>query len=200
MNPDTRWARRYHWLSFDLSDFVNEPHKAIICNQKTEPLNLVAKESKDTRTISVQLAQDNPDKTIKELKRIKELTMPQHHPILASDINPKYIEKILLTTYENPPEDFASLLITKGVGPKTLRALALISEITYGAKPSFKDPVSYTFAHGGKDGYPYPVNQQEYDNSIGILEKAIKSAKIGQTEQLYALKRLAHWHNDTYNA
>jgi hypothetical protein len=198
MNPETHWARRYHWLSLELSDFVVEPHKAIICNQKTKPLNLVAKESEDTRTVSVKLTHEKPDKTIKELKRIKELTMPEHHPIYGSDINPKRIEKILLSTYENPPDDFASLLIKQGVGPKTLRALALISEITYGAKPSFKDPVSYTFAHGGKDGYPYPVNREEYDRSTNILEKAIKLAKIGRTEQLYALKRLALWQTNTY--
>lgn len=195
MNPATRWARRYHWLSSDLVDFVVEPHKAIVCNYKTEPLNLVAKESDDTRTVSVKLAKENPDKTIKELKRIKELIMPQHHPIFASDINQNRLGKILLTTYENPPQDFAALLIKPGVGPKTLRALALVAEITYGAKPSFKDPVSYTFAHGGKDGYPYPVNRNEYDRSIAILEKSIKQAKIGRTEQLHALKRLSVWQN-----
>lgn len=198
MNPDTRWARRYHWLSFDLIDFVNEPHKAIVCNHKTRPLNLVAKDSEDTRTVSVKLAQEKPAKTIKELKRIKELIMPEHHPIYGSDINPRRIEKILLSTYENPPNDFAALLIKQGVGPKTLRALALIAEITYGAKPSFKDPVSYSFAHGGKDGFPYPVNRVEYDRSIAILEKSIKQAKIGRTEQLNALKRLVHWQDITY--
>ncbi len=193
MNTHTRWARRYHWLGSDIFDLVVEPHKAIVCNHKTKPLNLVAKESEETRTIAVKLAQEKPEKTIKELKRIKELILPEHHPIYASDINPNRLKKILLITYENPPFDFASLLIKQGVGPKTLRALALIAEVAYGAKPSFKDPVSYTFAHGGKDGYPYPVNQKEYDNSIAILEKAIKLAKIGRTEQLYALKRLSNW-------
>lgn len=198
MNPNTRWARRYHWLSSDFSDFVIEPHKAIVCNQKTEPLNLIAKESENTRTVSVKLSKDKPEKTIKELKRIKELIMPEHHPIYNSDINPNRIEKILLATYENPSDDFASLLIKQGIGPKTLRALALVAEITYGAKPSFKDPVSYSFAHGGKDGFPYPVNQADYDRSIAILEKSIKQAKIGRSEQLSALKRLAHWQNKTY--
>ncbi|MEO0115318.1 MAG: DUF763 domain-containing protein [candidate division WOR-3 bacterium] len=193
MNPQTHWARRYHWLSSAIDDFVVEPHKAIVCDHKTKPLNLVAKESEDTRIVSVKLAQEKPEKTIKELKRIKELVLPKHHPIFASDINPKRIEKILLTTYENPPKDFAELVIKPGVGPKTLRALALISEIAYGAKPSFSDPVSYTFAHGGKDGHPYPVNKTEYDRSIAILERAIKLAKIGRTEQLSALRRLANW-------
>jgi hypothetical protein len=193
MNPATRWARRYHWLSWDITDFVVEPHKAIVCNHKTSPLNLVAKESEDTRTISVKLTNEKPEKVVRELKRIKELVLPSRHPIYASDINPKRIEKILLANYENPPPDFASLLIRPGIGPKTLRALALISEITYGAKPSFFDPVSFSFAHGGKDGYPYPINQNDYDQSIAILEKAIKQAKIGRTEQLQALKRLALW-------
>lgn len=193
MNLPTRWARRYHWLSSNITDFVVEPHKAIVCDHKTKPLNLVAQASADTRIVAVKLAQEKPKKVVKELTRIKELTLPMHHPIYAWDIDVKRIERILLTTYENPPSDFAGLLITPRVGPKTIRALALIAEITYGAVPSFQDPVSYSFAHGGKDGYPYLVNQKEYDTSIAILEKAVKMAKLGRTEQLAALHRLTNW-------
>ena len=192
MNTKLRWARRYHWLSLDLKDFVVEPHKAIICNNKGTVLNMVAKESESARQTSATVARNKPEDSVKELKKIKELTLPERHPVLISDINPTRIEKILLKTYENPPNDFAGLLATKGVGPQTIRALALISEVVYGAKPSFNDPVSYTFAHGGKDGYPYPINRSDYDKSIAILEKAIRAAKIGQTDKMQVLKRLSN--------
>jgi len=192
VNTETRWARRYHWLSLDLKDFVVEPHKAIICNNKGTVLNMVAKESESARQTSATVARNKPEDSVKELKKIKELTLPERHPVLISDINPTRIEKILLKTYENPPNDFAGLLATKGVGPQTIRALALISEVVYGAKPSFNDPVSYTFAHGGKDGYPYPINRSDYDKSIAILEKAIRAAKIGQTDKMQVLKRLSN--------
>jgi hypothetical protein len=201
MNTATRWARRYHWLSEDLESFVIDPHKAILCDHSGSVLNMVAAESSPAQKVSVEVAKESPEKVVLELKKIKELALPKltlsklalpaHHPVLATDINPERIQKILLKTYERPPEDFSSLLATAGVGPKTIRALALIAEVTYGARPSFRDPVSYSFAHGGKDGYPYPINRDHYDRSIAILEQAIKEAKIGRAEKLGCLKRLA---------
>ncbi|MBS4016303.1 MAG: DUF763 domain-containing protein [Candidatus Latescibacteria bacterium] len=191
MNTHTRWARRYHWLSLDLADFVVEPHKAIVSDNKGKILNMVAKESEPARKISTKIAAQEPDKSIKEYQKIKELSLPSRHPILSRDINPQRFEKILVKTYEEQPENFEALLGVKGVGPQTIRALALISEVVYGAKPSFFDPVSYTFAHGGKDGYPYPINQNDYDKSIAVLEKAIRTAKIGNSDKLEALKRFA---------
>jgi hypothetical protein len=190
MNTETRWARRYHWLSLDLIDFVVEPHKAIISSKKGSALNMVAKDSEQARIVTTEVACENPQDTVKEFKRIKELSLPERHPVLISDISPSRFEKILLKTYENPPQNFAELLTTTGIGPQTIRALALISEVVYGAKPSFNDPVSYTFAHGGKDGYPYPIKRNDYDKSIQILETAIRQAKIGDNDKLKALKRL----------
>jgi hypothetical protein len=191
MNIETRWARRYHWLSLDLKDFVNEPHKAIISNEKGTVLNMVAKESAQARDTSTIIAGSKPEESVKELKKIRELRLPEHHPVLKSDINPSRFEKILLKTYENQPENFAELLSLSGVGPQTIRALALISEVVYGAEPSFKDPVSYTYAHGGKDGYPYPINRADYDKSISILETAVRQAKIGNNEKTDVLKRFS---------
>jgi len=191
MNTETRWARRYHWLSLDLSDFVNEPHKAIVSDSKGIVLNMVAKESELARKTTALVAMNKPENSLKELKRIKKIRLPEHHPVLVSDINPKRLEKTLLKTYENQPGNFTSLLEITGVGPKTIRALALISEVVYGAKSSFDDPVSYSFAHGGKDGYPYPINRDHYDQSIAILEKAIQNAKVGQNDKIQVLKRLA---------
>jgi hypothetical protein len=193
MNTETRWARRYHWRSDKVESFVNEPHNAISCDHKGTTLNMVAGESASARQISTQIAAERPDKAIVQLRKIKELSLPEHHPVLRSDIQPDRIGKTLLKTYENPPADFSALLMTPGVGPKTIRALALISELTFGAAPSFRDPVSYSFAHGGKDGYPYHIKCPDYDRSISILEKGIKQAKVGNSERLDALKRLAGW-------
>ncbi len=188
MNPEIKMARRYHWLKEGLDSFVIEPHKAIQCDKKGIVLNMVSKESIDAQGISVQLCNEHPEKTIKYIERI--LNMKREHPIYLSDINPERIKKILLKTYERQPEDFEKLLGMEGVGPKTIRALALVSEIIFGANPSYKDPVSFTFAHGGKDGYPYPVDRKTYDRTIQVMEKAIKEARIGDKEKINTLKRL----------
>ncbi|MEO0075777.1 MAG: DUF763 domain-containing protein [candidate division WOR-3 bacterium] len=197
MNPKTRWARRYHWLSLDLTDFVCEPHKAIVSEKRNNILNLVAKESEPARVLSTLIAKQNPNQSVRELMRIKELSLQARHPILSSDINPNRFEKILLKTYESQPPNFEALLGINGVGPQTIRALALLSEVIYGVKPSYQDPVSYSFAHGGKDGYPYPINRNDYDKSIEILERAIAQAKIGNQEKLQTLKRLARINSAT---
>ncbi len=190
MNTGTRWARRYHWFSEGLESFVVEPHKAIAGAPTPVVLNMVAFEAEEARSAVVSLAGQSPEKTLHEITRIK---LPQHHPVLISDIATGHLKKVLLTTYENPPADFVQFLLVPGVGPKTVRALALVAEVIYGAPLSFRDPVTYCFAHGGKDGYPYPVNRQDYDRSLSLLEAGIKEAKIGNREKLDALKRLERW-------
>jgi len=190
MNTGTRWARRYHWLSEGLNSFVVEPHKGIAGEPSNQVLNMVAVEAEMARGATVEIAGQHPDQTVKQ---ILKLGLPGHHPILDTDIAPGYLHKVLLKTYENPPSDFAGLLLAPGIGPKTVRALALLAEVVYGAPLSFRDPVTYSFAHGGKDGYPYPVNRADYDRSILFLEKGIKEAKMGQKEKLEALKRLERW-------
>jgi hypothetical protein len=117
--------------------------------------------------------------------------MPKRHPVLTLDINPRYFHKVLLTTYDHSPENFEKLVTIKGVGPKTIRALALIGELLFNTVPSFRDPARYSFAHGGKDGFPYPVNRKTYEQSISFLESAIKTAKIGRKDKFKALKKLA---------
>lgn len=190
MNPGIRWARRYHWLSEGLASFVVEPHKAIAGVRSERVLNMVAAEAEKARQGVVVLAGAAPEKTLRELRRLR---MPEHHPILDTDISPEYLSKVLLSTYEQPPADFVQFLLVRGVGAKTVRALALLAEVVYGAPLSFRDPVTYSFAHGGKDGYPYPVNRQDYDRSIGFLERGIREAKLGNTEKLAALRRLEAW-------
>ncbi|MFZ3063214.1 MAG: DUF763 domain-containing protein, partial [Actinomycetota bacterium] len=159
-------------------------------HKRKNPLNMVAHQSSKARKVSAELAKEKPTKTITVVERLKEIKLPARHEIFFRDLRTKNLNRILLKTYEQQPQDFEQLLGIRGVGPKTVRALALISELVYGAKPSYTDPVRYSFAHGGKDGHPYPVNKAQYDQSIEILRKALMEAKIGRTEKLQALKRL----------
>ncbi|MEO0072413.1 MAG: DUF763 domain-containing protein [candidate division WOR-3 bacterium] len=195
MNTQTRWARRYHWLSLELKDYVVEPHKAIISQKKGTALNLIARSAAKAREVSTVVACDNPIKTIGTLAKIKQIKLPERHFITVQDINPDRLKKILNETYETQPASFQELLSISGVGPKTIRALALISELIYGAKPSYNDPVSYSFAHGGKDGHPYPINRAEYDRSIMILETAIRQARLGLNEKISLLRKLSETTN-----
>lgn len=192
MNEATRYARRYHWLSDELKNFVCEPHLAICCDEKRRPLNMVAEESEETRKVATELSREKPDRLLFTLKKLQRLDMPGSHPIGAHDLHPDSLSRIFLKTYERQPGSFEKLLGMEGVGPKTIRALALISDLVYGVAPSFRDPVKYSFAHGGKDGYPYPVDRELYDKSIDILRKAVSHAKVGQRERMEAIKRLSH--------
>jgi len=191
LNSEIGLARRYHWLSTKVKSFVNEPEYAICCNWTGSVLNLVAKKSAQTRDVSVKLVTSNFQEFLKDLTKIKILKMPFRHDILPLDFDFKKLKKIFYIVHEYKPENFQKLLEIKGVGPKTIRALSLISEIIYGAKPSYEDPVRYSFAHGGKDGTPYPVNKKMYDRSIEILKKAVEKAKLGNYEKMHLLKRLS---------
>ncbi len=190
MNTSARVARRYHWLSFEIEDFVCEPHKAICCEKRGNTLNMVALESARAREVVTEISREKPEQVVRELKRTENLDLPTRHQVMLSDINVDRIGSILTSTYERQPEDFEALLGMRGVGPKTIRALALLSEIVYGAKPSMRDPARFSFAHGGKDGHPYPVDRATYDMSIYFLENAIREAKLGRTEKIEAFKRL----------
>ena len=125
-----------------------------------------------------------------ELVKLKSLSLPKRHEILLSDISPVRLDRIFLKTYEAQPASFKDLLCLPGVGAKTIRALSLIAELTYGAEPSYQDPARFGFAHGGKDGIPYPVDRPLYDQTIELLERAIHKAKLGQADELKALRRL----------
>jgi hypothetical protein len=124
------------------------------------------------------------------LKRLKTLDMPARHQVELADIHPDRMAKIFLSTYERQPQSFEKLVGLEGVGAKTLRALSLISELVYEVPVSFRDPARYSFAHGGKDGYPYPVDRKTYDTSIALLHHALDKAKVGDSEKLAAFKRL----------
>lgn len=191
MNLETKYARRYHWLSEKVKSFVNEPHLAICCDFKCKPLNMVAKESEEARKCSVDLVKDNPIHLKKylvpnrEQKTIfKYLKMPSQHEIELDNY------KALQEAFEKQPKNYEELLQIKGIGAKTVRALALISNLIFGSEVSWRDPVKYSFAHGGKDGHPYPVDRKTYEESIELLQDAIQQAKLNKREKIEAFKRL----------
>ena len=191
MSDETSMARRYHWLSDNVSSFVSEPHAAICCDATAPTLNLVAADSAPTQSASVTLAAEKPEVTLQAMHHLPLLDLPRRHEVGLNDINPKYLHKILLRTYEAAPRDFETLLSIEGVGAKTLRALALTSELIYGTRASQQDPARYSFAHGGKDGTPYPVDRTTYDKTIEVLRDALNRAKVDRSEKVRAFKRLA---------
>jgi hypothetical protein len=194
-----RYARRYHWLSDNIKSFVLEPHNAI-CSDKKEKnvLNMTAKESKEAQKISLDLVKDNPKylekyvkgSTQKTLTNFESFTMPPKHTII--NMNKRDIT-MLQKAYEIQPKNYEELVAIKGIGPKTIRSLALISDLVYGESPSWRDPVKYSFTHGGKDKVPYEINKRHYDETTSILRRAIDNAKIGKKEKLYAIKRLNNY-------
>ena len=193
MREDLRQARRYHWLGSSVNDFVVEPQAAICCNNTHETLNLVSSQNDEVRSISAQLACLSPDRLLSELATIQScshLSLPRQHSIPRTN----YLNRSLQAAYEQQPQDFETLLGVSGVGPATLRALCLVAEIAYGVQPSYSDPVRYSFAHGGKDGFPFPVQEDDIRNSYVTLRRALRKARLGNREQLDALQKLAGWH------
>jgi uncharacterized protein len=200
MNGDNGMARRYHWLSSSLQSYVNEPHAAVCAEAEAPTLNLVASESAPVRSASAELSRQEPSVLLSALKGIPALTMPRRHAVLLADVNPAYLQKILLKTYERSPEDFETLLGMQGVGGRTLRALALVSEIIYGTPASTRDPARFSFAHGGKDGFPYPVDTGTYDKTVEVLRAAVTRAGIDRSERVAALKRLVRFGEERVRA
>lgn len=180
MNPSLRQARRYHWLSEKVKAFDQEPHSGIDSQiSLNSVLNLVDRKSQKNKTTIVNLARTQ--NLSKDLKRLNMIGM---------SFNWQRLNRIVTKLERKKPKSFASLIYTKGVGPKTIRALSLIAEIIYGAKPSYQDPARYTYAHGGKDGIPYPVDKNVYDQSIFVLERAVRKARLGMLEKEKALRKL----------
>lgn len=177
MNDASGYARRYHWFSDDVHSFVSDPHAAIASEATGEVWNLVASDSAQARDVTTALAREQPEKVVTEVAKIRELTLPAHHDVKGADVDPRRLHRILLKTYERQPEDFATLLGMEGVGARTLRALSLVGELVYGAPVSIKDPARFSFAHGGKDGHPYPVDKKTYDKSIEILRSQLRDVR-----------------------
>jgi hypothetical protein len=191
MNDANAMARRYHWLSEQVSSYVSEPHAAVCCAVSAETLNLVAQDSAQVREASAAMAGERPDVTIDAMAALPCLDLPRRHAVSAADIDPKYLRKILLRTYERAPAGFEALLAIEGVGAKTLRALALTAELIYGVSASRRDPARFSFAHGGKDGTPFPVDRVTYDRTIDVMHRALNRAHVARSEKVAAFRRLA---------
>lgn len=192
MNDDSGKARRYHWLSDSFETFTNEPQEAVCTEQSHQHvLNMVDQESEGAREASSELARrQEPEELMTELIKFE---LPDRHHITRADVATPRLKKNLTKAYEEQPEDYEDLLDTEGVGPKTIRALSLLGEIIYGEEPSFQDPARYSFAHGGKDGHPYPVNRSLYDSSIQFLEEMVNKADLDHSDKKQALKKLGHF-------
>jgi hypothetical protein len=203
MNSESRTARRYHWLSHGLKSFVEEPHTAIEGKALGEIINLTDRRAAPSRAKQLELlASHGPDRITHELAvlaamrnppaqaRLPFLIMPAHHDVRAEDIQLRRLHGNLVAAAERGPVDFAELLLTPGVGGRTVRALALVAEIVHGAPFRFSDPARFSLAHGGKDRHPFPVPIKVYDETIRVLKSAVHQAKLGRDDELAALQRL----------
>ena len=191
MDEAAGMARRYHWLT--PARFDVDPHAAVAGPGGRDVLNLVAAEGEGNRKTSTILAREGPATVVDELEQLKTrtLSLPRRHHLSLADVHPERLHRVLLNAYETQPEDFTALLATPGLGAKGLRALALVAELAYGEPASVRDPVSYAFAHGGKDGTPFPVDRRTYDSTVESLRSALAEARAGRTEKVDALRRLA---------
>lgn len=189
MSPNSKTARRYHWHSESVKSFVNDPHTFIYGQNTGEILNLADSKAGETRNAIMKISgDDRPEKMIAE---INKLVMPDHHDVRAKDVDLKRLGAILWLAHEKRPADFEDLLLLEGLGPRTLQSLTLVSEVIYGTPSRFKDPARFSFAHGGKDGYPFPVPTKVYDETIGILQTAVYKAKLGNADKNEAIKKLS---------
>ncbi len=192
MNEAARYARRYHWHSPTMPGFVNEPHSGIAAEQKaSRVLNMVASESAPARDAVVNLLAQGPAAVARELALVHRLDLPARHWIAPEDIRPRGFDRVLISAYEQAPRCFEDVLEVRGLGPKALRALVMVAELAYGTAPSWRDPAVYSFAHGGKDGIPYPVDRPVYDGTVALLKRAIQESEMGRSEKLAAVRRLA---------
>ncbi|MDB5191470.1 MAG: hypothetical protein JWQ96_1033 [Segetibacter sp.] len=187
MHPGNKTARRYHWHSAGLASFVEEPHTGV-CGINIGPmLNLTAAEAKPSRQGMLQLTIEKPELMMQEFQ---QLIMPNHHDVRAEDVDLKRLGSILWMAHENNLQNFEELLLLQGVGPRTVQSLALVSEVIHGTPSRFKDPARFSFAHGGKDGHPFPVPINVYDETISTLQTAVNKAKLGNSDKQQALKAL----------
>jgi len=202
MCTQDRTARRYHWLSENLNSFVVEPHSAIVGDAKRESaLDMTAKESENCRKVSVDLVNEPTERIMRIIAPTRQKMLdewlhfnvnnPTEKPAVAFLSMPVNINwKAMRNAYEFQPKDYEELLALKGIGPAAVRGLALIAELVYGAKPSWKDPVKYSFAYGGKDGVPFLVDRKAMDETIQMLRETVEASRIGDKEKMWSLQRL----------
>jgi hypothetical protein len=187
MNESSRLARRYHWHSAAVRDFTADPHTAIVGEPRGTICNLVDARARPAQDALLAITRQRPVDT---LSQFRHLDMPGHHDVRAADVQANRLGAVLTLAYERDLRDFASLLLLEQLGPRTLQSLALIAEVIHGAPARFADPARFSFAHGGKDGHPFPVPLAVYDESIGVLRRALDAAKLGRSDKLEGMARL----------
>lgn len=243
MNAGSGLARRYHWHSAAVRDFVNEPHTAIVGEHQGEIMNLVDAHAQPAQNAMLQIAREHPDKTLAEVRKLqmsarhgesghddvrklqasadhdvfahsdirnlqtsafddgrdlqmprhrdgRKLQMPAHHDVRVEDVDLKRLGGVLALAYQRNLRDFASLLLLENLGPRTLQSMALIAEVVHGAPSRFSDPARFSFAHGGKDGHPFPVPLKTYDAGLGMLRRGLEMAKLGNSDKVEGFRRL----------
>lgn len=188
MNPKDSSARRYHWHSREIQSFVHEPHTAVCGDNQGDILNLVAAEAKPTRNGILDITQEQPEKILKEFPK---MLLPRMKGIKSGDVNLKRINAILQLAQEQETQTFEDLLLLKGLGPRTLQSLTLVSEVIHGTPSRFSDPARFAMAHGSKGGNPFPVPTKVYDETITTLSQAVNMAKVGETDKNKAIKALS---------
>jgi len=187
MNERSRLARRYHWHSATVRDFTADPHTAIVGRHAGTIRNLVDGRARPAQAALLTIAQSDPEQTLAAVRRLQ---MPAHHDVRAHDVNERRLGAVLALAHERDLRDFASFLLLEQLGPRTLQSLALVAEVVHGAPARFDDPARFSFAHGGKDGHPFPVPLTVYDESIAVLRRALDAAKLGHTDKLQGMSRL----------
>jgi uncharacterized protein len=203
MNPEARQARRYHWLSEGLGSFVDSPHAAIEGPSQGVIVNLTDRRAARARAAQVELVAQGPDVVVGALRKLRpreapvpqplplpHLQLPSHEEVTGEDVLLRRLHGTLAAAAEQGPKDFAELLLTPGVGARTVAALASVAEVLHGTPSRFTDPARFSFAQGGKDRHPYPVRLDVYDETLRILRAAVDAAKLGQDEKLLALREL----------
>lgn len=187
MREQTATARRYHWHSASLASFVDEPHTGICGANQGLILNMTANAATVTREGVINITRESPGKMLQEVQR---LVMPSHHDVRREDVDLKRLGTVLWLAQEQQVSKFEDLLLLQGLGPRTLQSLVLVSEVIYGTPSRFRDPARFSFAHGGKDGHPFPVPLKVYDDTINTLRSAVEKARLGNTEKQTAIRKL----------
>jgi hypothetical protein len=187
LNEESGMARRYHWHSASVRDFVAAPHTGIVGENQGRIMNLVDVQAKPAQSALLDIAREKPDRT---LEVARYLRMPRHHDVRAHNIDLKRLGAVLAVAYERELHDFAELLLLERLGPRTLQSLALIAEVIHGAPSRFSDPARFSFAHGGKDRHPFSVPLKTYDQSLNFLRASLDAAKLGGKDKLDGFRRL----------
>ena len=187
LNDASGYARRYHWHSATVKDFTIEPHTAVVGEHQGQIMNLVAAPAGPAQQAILKVATDGADAT---LNQIRKLIMPAHHDVRMEDVDLTRLGAVLAVAQEREFHDFASLLLLEKLGPRTLQSLALVAEVIHGTPTRFSDPARFSFAHGGKDGHPFPVPLKTYDETIQVLRHSLEAAKVGDNLKVDGLRRL----------